>query len=83
MIRQAASELPLDLSRSYVVGDKFADVALAKAVGAKGILVKTGHGEAQIQHHNGAVPDVWFVAPTLLEAVNWILIDAGFPKELP
>jgi D-glycero-D-manno-heptose 1,7-bisphosphate phosphatase len=83
MIRQAAAELPLDLSRSYVVGDKFADVGLAKAVGAKGVLVKTGHGEAQLQHHNGAVPDVSFVAPTLLEAVNWILIDAGFPKELP
>ena len=83
MIRQAATELPLDLSRSYVVGDKVADVGLARAVGAKGILVKTGHGEAQIQHHRGAVPDVSFVAPTLLEAVNWILIDAGFPKELP
>ena len=83
MIRRAASELPLDLSRSYVVGDKFADVALAKAVGAKGVLVKTGHGEAQIQYHDGAIPDVSFVAPTLLEAVNWILIDAGFPKELP
>jgi D-glycero-D-manno-heptose 1,7-bisphosphate phosphatase len=83
MIRQAAAELSLDLPRSYVVGDKFADVGLAKAVGARGLLVKTGHGEAQIQHHNGEMPDVSYVAPTLLEAVNWILIDAGFPKELP
>ncbi len=83
MIRQAASELPLDLSRSYVVGDKFADVGLAKAVGAKGVLVKTGHGESELQRHVGAPTDASHVAPTLLEAVNWILIDAGFPKELP
>ena len=83
MIRQAAGELPIDLSRSYVVGDKSADAGLAKAVGAKGVLVTTGHGESEIRRHNGAVPDVSHVAPTLLEAASWILIDAGFPKELP
>ena len=83
MIRQAAEQMPLDLSRSYVVGDKSADVGLAKAVGAKAVLVTTGHGEAEVRRHNGAVPGASHVAPTLLEAVSWILIDAGFPKELP
>jgi D-glycero-D-manno-heptose 1,7-bisphosphate phosphatase len=83
MIRQAAERFPLDLPRSYVVGDKSADVGLAKAVGAKAVLVTTGHGESEVRRHNGAVPDVSHVAPTLLEAVSWILRDAGFPKELP
>ena len=83
MVRQAAEQLPIDLSRSYVVGDKTADVGLAKAVGAKAVLVMTGHGESEIRRHNGTVPDASFVAPTLLEAASWILMDAGFPKELP
>ncbi len=44
MALQAASELGLDLSRSWVVGDKRSDVELADAIGAEAILVMTGHG---------------------------------------
>lgn len=44
MALQAAAELGLDLSRSWVVGDKGSDVGLADAVGARAILVTTGHG---------------------------------------
>ncbi len=44
MAFQAASELDLDLSRSWVVGDKRSDVELADAIGARAILVMTGHG---------------------------------------
>lgn len=40
----AAAELGLDLQRSFVIGDKPADVGLARAVGATGLLVLTGHG---------------------------------------
>jgi len=36
----------IDLRRSYVVGDKEDDMLLAKAVGAKGILVLTGKANA-------------------------------------
>lgn len=81
MVRQAAAELDLDLPASYVVGDKIADVGLAKAVGAKGVLVKTGHGDAEVRRHSGVVPDAAAVSHTLAEAVSWILIDAGFPRE--
>jgi histidinol-phosphate phosphatase family protein len=42
----AARDLGLDLQRSFVVGDKPADVELARAVGATGLLVLTGHGAA-------------------------------------
>ena len=34
----------IDLSRSYVVGDKEIDILLARAVGARPILVRTGYG---------------------------------------
>ena len=40
---QAESELSIDLKVSYVIGDKLSDVELAKGVGAKGIMVTTGH----------------------------------------
>ena len=49
MIRQAAADLGLDPTRSYVVGDKWSDVALARSVGAIGILVETGYGATQVE----------------------------------
>ncbi len=45
MIDAAARDLDLDPGRSFVIGDKRADIDLAAAVGARGILVTTGHGE--------------------------------------
>src|SRR5258708_3509777 len=45
MIKKAARLYPLDLKRSYVVGDKIDDLMLArKARVAAGILVRTGKG---------------------------------------
>ena len=81
MIHQAAAELAIDLTRSYVVGDKIADVTLAANVGATAVLVKTGYGQAELQRHAGIVPGASYVAETLLEATGWILGEAGFPKE--
>jgi D-glycero-D-manno-heptose 1,7-bisphosphate phosphatase len=73
MIRQAERLLPIDLARSYVIGDKAIDLDLAAAVGAQGILVKTGYGQAEAGAHGGSVPNAVFVAETLLEATSWIL----------
>lgn len=42
---QAAAELGLDLGKAVVVGDKMSDLGLAKAIGARGILVRTGKGK--------------------------------------
>ena len=81
MIHQAAAMFPIDLARSFVVGDKAADIGLANSVGAKGILVKTGYGQAEVQRHEGQVPGAAFVAETVLEAASWILTQAGFPKK--
>ena len=47
MLRCAAADLDLDPTRSYVVGDKWSDIALARHVGATGILVRTGYGVTQ------------------------------------
>lgn len=42
----AQAELGVTLAGSYVVGDKRIDVELAHAIGGTGILVTTGHGQA-------------------------------------
>jgi histidinol-phosphate phosphatase family protein len=44
LAERAALELSIDLSRSFVVGDKASDMELARAIGARGILVRTGWG---------------------------------------
>lgn len=44
MVEQAVAEHGFDPAQAFVVGDKAADVELAHAVGAIGILVRTGWG---------------------------------------
>lgn len=44
MLESAARELGLDLQRSWVVGDQWRDIELARRAGAQGILVRTGYG---------------------------------------
>jgi heptosyltransferase-2 len=73
MLREASRDLSIDLSQSYVVGDKLTDIQLARNAGAKGILVLTGHGQEQAARLNSSQPA--FVAKDLFEAVRWILED--------
>lgn len=69
MVLDAARDLGLDLARSYVVGDKAADVELAANAGLRGsILVLTGKGRTE---QSRCRPD--FVASTLADAADWIL----------
>ena len=74
MIERAIREHSIDLSRSYVVGDKSIDMALAQG-GAKGVLVQTGYGKQSLQEmiESGMRPD--HVADDLARAVEWILED--------
>lgn len=74
MVQWAERDFQLDVTQSYFVGDKYLDVELAHAVGARGILVLTGYGRAEYEtgrHLWPRPPD--HIAPTLLEAVRWIL----------
>jgi D-glycero-D-manno-heptose 1,7-bisphosphate phosphatase len=74
MLERAAKELLLDLARSFVVGDRYGDVELARNVRARSILVRTGYGEGELAWHSAkwpAQPD--FVAEDLSKAADWIL----------
>jgi len=72
MLRRAARELDLDLPRSFVVGDRWHDLEAGAAVGARGILVRTGSGRATESTPSAAVIPAACV-DDLIEAVSWIL----------
>lgn len=73
LLEKAARELNLDLRRSFIVGDKPADLQAGEVVGCRTILVRTGYGlesEKELAAGNFQ-PD--HIADDLLEASRWIL----------
>ncbi len=78
MVRRAVNDFGIDLSCSFVIGDKSCDVELAHTVGAKAIMVMTGYGRIEFDRHTQAMltpPD--HTAADLYDAVQWILNDSG------
>jgi len=78
LLLQAAQELNLDLSRSYLVGDRHMDILTAARAGVKGILVLTGYGRGEYELFAPA----WVVRPAhiagdLMDAAGWIIKDMG------
>lgn len=74
LLRTAAAELGADLERSWVVGDRHGDLALAWSVGARGALVKTGYGLGELVHLAPRWPrPADLVAEHALDAVERIL----------
>jgi len=77
LLRRAEAELGVDLSRSFVVGDRLGDLELAWSVGATGVLVRSGYGLGELAYHAPSwprPPDL--VADHLLEAVERIVSAA-------
>lgn len=68
LLLQAKTDLKLDLSRSYMVGDKMIDVQAGQAAGVQPILVGTGYGITE----NKALPPGIPFADNLLSAAQWI-----------
>jgi D,D-heptose 1,7-bisphosphate phosphatase len=76
MLWQAEKEMGLDLSRSYLIGDKTTDIEAAAKAGVKSILIKSGNSPGRFQgsaSQEPAEPDR--ITDGLLEAVRWILQD--------
>jgi D-glycero-D-manno-heptose 1,7-bisphosphate phosphatase len=73
LVERASRELGLDPARSFVVGDTWRDVALARTVGARGILVRTGCGAVdEARPHERVAADA--VVDNLAAAASWILM---------
>jgi len=81
LILLAAREHALDLSASWVVGDRYADLEMGHAAGARGILVMSGYGRGEYELHRGTwprQPDA--LAENLSDAVRHIFqIGRGSP----
>ncbi len=74
MLEEAAREHGLDLSRSWMVGDKTCDVECGKNAGLRTVLVETGHGKDHLDCGADAIgPDIGFAA-------DFILQEVGCPK---
>jgi D-glycero-D-manno-heptose 1,7-bisphosphate phosphatase len=78
LIEEAVKDLGIDCSKSYMIGDRGADVEFGRRIGAKTILVLTGYGKGEWEYFRDrwkSKPD--FVAQDLFEAVQWILKEEG------
>jgi D-glycero-D-manno-heptose 1,7-bisphosphate phosphatase len=75
MLKRAARDLGLDLARSFVVGDRWHDLQAGTAVGARGVLVRTGYGRS-VEAHPPAGVVASAVVDNLAGAVSWILREA-------
>ena len=73
MLQDAARDLALDLSQSWVVGDQWRDVQLAHAAGCRSVLLRTGHGAIQEAAWPRDVAPATVVCDNLIEAVSAIL----------
>lgn len=74
LIERAAIDLNLDLTKSFMVGDRWSDLKCGTAAGATPILVLTGYGRGDQEYigpHQEVQPAM--VAENLNEAVDWIL----------
>jgi D-glycero-D-manno-heptose 1,7-bisphosphate phosphatase len=72
LVERAERELGIDPHRSVTIGDRWLDVALARRVGARGVLVRTGYGAAEEDRPQAGL-EADAVVDNLVEAVSWIL----------
>jgi D-glycero-D-manno-heptose 1,7-bisphosphate phosphatase len=73
MLLRGAKEFNVDLTRSFVVGDSVVDIQAGAAVGATCILVMTGYGKQSLEQCLRDRTHIDHVAPTVNEAVEFIL----------
>jgi D-glycero-D-manno-heptose 1,7-bisphosphate phosphatase len=74
LLERAAREHSLDLSGSWMVGDRYGDLEMAHTAGARGMLVMTGYGMGEYEYYRGTwprQPDA--LARDLSDAVRQIL----------
>jgi D-glycero-D-manno-heptose 1,7-bisphosphate phosphatase len=77
LIDRAAADFEIDLGRSWMVGDRYGDLELARNASLHGALVLSGYGRGEWEYQRASwklEPEV--VAENLLEAVK-LIIERG------
>lgn len=78
MVDRARARFDIDMTRSFVVGDRSSDVELAYQCRLKGVLVKTGYGRGEVRYVlPGKEHQPAHVARDLEAAVQWMLKSQG------
>ena len=72
LVDRAEQEFGVEPARSFVVGDRWLDVALGRAVGAQSVLVRTGYGASEEQKRPADLA-ADAVVDNLIAASSWIL----------
>ena len=68
---QLVRKYHIDPARSFMVGDKKADVLFGQTLGVKSVLVTTANGKKHLQKYPDLKPD--FVAKDMMAAARYIL----------
>lgn len=82
LITRAAQDFDIDVSQSWMVGDRYSDIELARNAGLKSAFVLSGYGLGEWEHQRAgwaANPDL--VAQNLLEAVQLIVSKGSGTQE--
>lgn len=76
LILQAASELNLDLQRSFLIGDALSDIEAGKNAGiTRNILVRTGRGEKQSHLPAATLIEPFQIFDRFEDAVEFLMPD--------
>lgn len=88
LITRAAAELNIDFGQSWMIGDRYSDIELARNAGIRSAFVLSGYGRGEWEHQRASwanQPDL--IAKDLFEAVKEILgrrqEQEGLPTALP
>jgi D-glycero-D-manno-heptose 1,7-bisphosphate phosphatase len=73
LLRRAARDLGLDLTRGVMIGDRLLDIEAARRAGCRGVLVRTGYGAAEERSLASSAPRPDWIADDVLGAVTWAL----------
>jgi D-glycero-D-manno-heptose 1,7-bisphosphate phosphatase len=74
LIKRAADKFEIDLKQSWMIGDRYSDIELARNAGTRAAFVLSGYGRGEWEYQRAAwkhEPEL--VAENLLEAVRKIV----------
>lgn len=74
LLLEAARHHNVDLAHSFMIGDRWRDVAAGQKAGCRTIWIKYGYDEEE------PAPPIDYVADGLANAVDWILESTGMAR---
>lgn len=77
MLLEAAKEWNIDLSSSYMVGDRWRDVEAGERAGCKTFFIHYGYDEKQPDRYDYRVDSLWEASRIILEVTSEQLVEVG------